>query len=183
MIKRNKKSAEKKKIPSPKNQYSLLAELRLISYYDENNKVKTIKFKKNQWSLLWNPSTKELKGVPNDSLVKLKFLPNSMFSSKAMKDHIAFQDYKSLDNYDFTCNFTGGEIKPAKWVKLGKGKQIDYFSDKFNDGWCYYYHPFGDFGSEFIIKDHKVNIYYSEVNNFYKAKGGQLTVTRRGIIY
>lgn len=183
MKKRTKKKSAKEKIPPKKYQYGWLAELRLISYYDPfTNKVKTKKFRKG-WSLVWNPTTKELVGIPNSKLKKLKKLPKKLLKSEAMRSHIRFQN-KNLNNYDFSLNYDSDIIIPFKWEKLGKGKQIDYYSDKFDDGWFYYYHEFGEYAHDKPpIKNHRVNIYYNDANGFFRAKGGKLDVTERGIIY
>jgi len=182
--KRSTKKKSASKIPSKKYQYGWLAELRLISYYDPfTNKVKTKKFRKSKWSLIWNPTTKELVGISNSKLNKLKKLPKELRNSKAMKAHIKFLN-RNLDNYDFTKNYDSDVILPLKWIKLGKGKQIDYFSDKFDDGWYYYYHEFGEYEHSLPpIKNHGVNIYYDQINELFRAKGGKLDVTERGIIY
>lgn len=179
-----KKSAKKKKLPSKKYQYGWLAELRLLSYYDPfTKKVKTKKFRKGKWSLIWNPTTKELVGISNSRLNKLGKLPEEMLRSAAMKSHIKFQN-KDLNNYDFTLNYDSDIILPLKWNKLGKGKQIDYYSNKFDDGFYYYYHEFGEYEhNKPPVKNHGVNIYYDQYNDLWRAKGGKLDVTERGIIY
>lgn len=173
------------KLPKLEDQYALLAQLKLIKYYDPvTNKVKTHKFgDKNPWSLLWNPITKELIGIKDSLLFKKTLKSKNLHSLPAMKSYISFQDYFSSDKYDFTKNF-GSYLKlPLKWELLGKGKQVDYYSDKFEGDWVYYYHRFGEYDqSQPIIKDHKVNIYYDWQNKLIKMSGGKLTVTKRGII-
>lgn len=100
-----------------------------------------------------------------------------------MKSYISFQDYYSPDKYDLSKNFGSFFELPIKWELLGKGKQVDYFSDKFEGDWIYYYHKFGEYDqSQPIVKDHKVNIYYDRKNKLVKMVGGKLTVTNRGII-
>lgn len=173
-----------KKLPPKKYRFGWLAELRLLSYYDpKTKKPRAKRFRKGKWSLLWNPYTKELLGVPNSSLIKLKKINKKIYSDKAMNSHIIFQN-KMIDNYDFTKNYKVDIITPFQWKKLGKGKQVDYFSNKFDEGWYYYYHLFGEYdSSKPPTKNHRVNLYHDPRNNFYRAKGGKLNVTRRGIIY
>lgn len=172
------------KLPPRKDQYAWLAELRLIKYYiPSTGKVNTQKFGKD-WSLLWNPTTKILLGVKNSILKKLDVDGDSLKSLPAMKAFIDFQDHSEHTDYDFSKNWKSVFHYPIKFELLGKGKQIDYYSDKFNKGqFHYYYHEFGEYDqSKPIVEDHKVMIYYDRKNNIILVKGGKLTVTKRGII-
>lgn len=182
MIRKIKSS--KSKLPKLEDQYALLAQLKLIKYYDPvNGKVIIHKFhNRDPWSLLWNPVTKELIGI-KDVLLFKKNIKGNINNLPAMKSYIDFQDYFSSDKYDFSKNF-GSYLKlPLKWDWLGKGKQVDYYSDKFEGDWVYYWHRFGEYDqSQPIEKDHKVNIYYDWQNKLIKMVGGKLTVTKRGII-
>lgn len=182
MIRRNLKKSSSK-LPKKEDQFAWLAELQLIKYYDAiTNKVITHEFKNPKWSLLWNPTTKELIGI-KDSLLKPKTLKNAK-SLPAMKSFIAFQDFGSPLDYDFNKNWSCYLGVPLKWELLGKGKQVDYWSEKFNklDFWSYY-HKFGEYDRDMpIVKDHKVMIYYDWKNKLIKIAGGKLIVNERGII-
>ncbi len=188
MIRRKIKKINKKssnKLPTKKDQYAWLASLKQIKYFDDQNKIRTRTFKKSDpWSLIWNPLTKELVGIKNSSLKGIELQGKGILNLPAMKSFIAFQDHPSLEDYDFTKNFMSTLQKPIKWELLGKGKQIDYKSDKFNlnDFWLYY-HKFGEYDQNMpIVRDHKVNIYYDRINKMIKISGGKLIVTERGII-
>jgi hypothetical protein len=173
------------KLPPRKDQYSWLAELKQIKYFDPDQKTKTVKFKKSDpWSLLWNPITNELLGIKNSLCKDVELKGKNILNLPAMKSFIAFQDHPSLEDYDFSKNFISTLKQPIKWEFLGKGKQIDYWSEKFNlnDFWLYY-HKFGEYDQNMpIVKDHKVKIYYDPLNKLIKIAGGKLTVTERGII-
>lgn len=175
------KRKSKNRLPKKEDQFAWLAEFRQIKYYDAiTNEVVTHKFK--NWSLLWNPITKELIGIKNELLV-----PRELKNGKklpAMKSFIAFQDYENPIEYDFSKNWSSYLNVPLKWELLGKGKAVDYWSDKFNklDFWTYY-HKFGEYDQNMPIeKDHKVMIWYDRNNKLIKMAGGKLTVTERGII-
>lgn len=181
------KSKTKKKLtlPKEKDQYAFLADLKLIKFYNYENKVKTIKFyDSDPWSLIWNPVTKQLLGIKNSLLKCVEIKSKKLFSLPAMKSYIAFQDHKDIKDYDFSKNFISSLTLPIKWNLLGKAKQIDYYSDKFNinDYWLYY-HRFGEYDQSMpIVKDHKVQLYYDCANQIIKIEGGKLIVTERGII-
>lgn len=186
MIRLTKKvSSKKSKLPKLEDQYAWLAQLKLIKYYDSiTNKVITHKFGDEQsWSLLWNPIVKELIGIKNSLLYNKNIKGSDISSLPAMKSYISFQDYHSPDKYDFTKNY-GSKLKlPIKWEHLGKGKQVDYYSDKFEGEWIYYWHRFGEYDPNMPIeRDHKVQIYYDRKNKLIKMAGGKLDVTHRGII-
>ena len=127
------KTKVKTKLPARKDQYSWLAELKQIKYFDPDNVTKTRKFKKSDpWSLLWNPITNELLGIKNSLCKDVEIKGKSILNLPAMKAFIAFQDHPSLEDYDFSKNFISTLKQPIKWEFLGKGKQIDYWSEKFN---------------------------------------------------
>lgn len=174
-----------RKLPPRKDQWALLAALKQIKYFDPDNATITINFKKaDPWSLLWNPTTNELLGIKNSLFTDVELKGKGILNLPAMKSFIAFQDHPSLEDYDFSKNFISKLITPIKWEFLGKGKQIDYRSDKFNlNDYFLYYHKFGEYDQNMpIIKDHKVSIYYDRANKLIKIAGGKLTVTERGII-
>lgn len=182
--KKSKSSKSGLKLPKKEDQFAWLADFRQIKYYDLiTNQVITHNFK--DWSLLWNPITKELIGIKN-SLITPKDLSGvkNKKSLPAMKTFIAFQDYENPISYDFSKNWSSRLKLPLKWELLGKGKAVDYWSDKFNklDFWTYY-HRFGEYDQNMPIeKDHKVMIWYDWGNQLIKMAGGKLTVTERGII-
>jgi len=185
MTVKSKKTSQKKKkkLPNEKDQFGFLADLKKIKYYDsKNNKVKTVKF--DDWSLLWNPLRKELVGICNKDLCKIKLDYKDLKNLPAMKAHISFQDFPSYQDYDFSKNYISDMKHPIDFELIGKGKEIEYYSDKFNKGdWCLYYHEFGEYDqSKPIVKDHKVMVYYDPYNQLIKCSGGKLTVTERGII-
>lgn len=178
------KRKPKNSLPKKEDQFAWLADFRQIKYYDLiTNQVITHNFK--DWSLLWNPITKELIGIKN-SLITPKDLSGvkNKKSLPAMKAFIAFQDYENPISYDFSKNWSSRLKLPLKWELLGKGKAVDYWSDKFNklDFWTYY-HRFGEYDQNMPIeKDHKVMVWYDWGNQLIKMAGGKLTVTERGII-
>lgn len=182
--KRSSKRKSKNDLPKKEDQFAWLADFRQVKYYDAvTNEVVTHKFK--NWSLLWNPITNELIGIKN-SLITPKDLSGvkNKKSLPAMKAFIAFQDYENPISYDFSKNWSSRLILPLKWELLGKGKAVDYWSDKFNklDFWTYY-HKFGEYDQNMPIeKDHKVMVWYDKNNKLIKMAGGKLTVTERGII-
>lgn len=186
MIRRTKKASSKKSnLPKAEDQYALLAQLKLIKYYDPvNGKIVTHKFgDKDPWSLLWNPLIKELIGIKKSFLYHKSLKGKDIPSLPAMKSYVSFQDYHSPDKYDFTKNYGSNLYLPLNWEYLGKGKQVDYFSDKFEGDWIYYWHKFGEYDQNMPIeKDHKVQIHYDRKNKLIKMSGGKLTVTQRGII-
>ena len=179
------KTKSTKKLPPRKDQWAWLAELKGIKYFDPDNKTQTRQFKKSDpWSLLWNPITNELLGIKNSLCKDVELKGKNILNLPAMKSFIAFQDHPSLEDYDFSKNFISTLKQPIKWEFLGKGKQIDYWSEKFNlnDFWLYY-HKFGEYDQNMpIVQDHKVKIYYDPLNKLIKIAGGKLTVTERGII-
>ena len=103
------------KLPKKEDQFAWLADFRQVKYYDAvTNQVITHKFK--DWSLLWNPITKELIGIKN-SLITPKDLSGvkNKKSLPAMKAFIAFQDYENPISYDFSKNWSSPVENMEKW--------------------------------------------------------------------